>query len=89
MSAFKCNLHTLVPLHRGGRGSSGDGGGGERGCGGVPGGAGRVEVGHPQAHLGQARGDKHRSVSPARGGVYKLNAVDPELESAWFQPLNL
>jgi hypothetical protein len=22
-------------------------------------------------------------------GLYKLNAVDPELESAWFQPLNL
>jgi hypothetical protein len=22
-------------------------------------------------------------------GLYKLNSVDPELESAWFQPLNL
>jgi hypothetical protein len=22
-------------------------------------------------------------------GLYKLNAVDPQLESAWFQPLSL
>ena len=34
------------------------------------------------------RGDSQRG--DARGGaVYKLNPVDPLLESAWFQPLNL
>jgi hypothetical protein len=26
---------------------------------------------------------------PAKVGLYKLNAVDPKLASAWFQPLNL
>jgi hypothetical protein len=28
-------------------------------------------------------------VNSAQVGLYKLNAVDPALESAWFQPLNL
>jgi hypothetical protein len=26
--------------------------------------------------------------APTVGGLYKLNGVDPQLESAWFQPLN-
>jgi hypothetical protein len=30
-----------------------------------------------------------RFVKPFRAGLYKLNAVDPELETARFQPLNL
>ena len=25
----------------------------------------------------------------AEAGLYKLNAVDPQLETAWFQPLSL
>jgi hypothetical protein len=29
------------------------------------------------------------STLTATAGLYKLNAVDPQLEVAWFQPLNL
>lgn len=35
---------------------------------------------------GQGHGGRAREI-PA--GLYKLNAVDPKLESVWFQPLNL
>jgi hypothetical protein len=39
----------------------------------------------PQAELGAER----RAVQGAAVGLYKLNVVDTQLESAWFQPLNL
>jgi hypothetical protein len=37
--------------------------------------------------LSSARDGKPIKLSKV--GLYKLNAVDPWLESAWFQPLNL
>jgi hypothetical protein len=42
-------------------------------------------------------GDVGRAIAAARavdpkwsmvGGLYKLNPVDPQLETAWFQPLS-
>jgi hypothetical protein len=32
---------------------------------------------------------KYSNVQQYQVGLYKLNSIDPELESAWFQPLNL
>jgi hypothetical protein len=34
---------------------------------------------------GETRGNKLLAVV----GLYKLNPADPQIESAWFQPLNL
>jgi hypothetical protein len=33
--------------------------------------------------------EKARIIAESEVGLYKLNAVDSQLESAWFQPLNL
>jgi hypothetical protein len=32
---------------------------------------------------------KKKNVIVSQVGLYKLNPADPELDSAWYQPLNL
>jgi hypothetical protein len=32
--------------------------------------------------------DAAKAAADAEVGLYKLNSVDPELESVWFQPLS-
>jgi hypothetical protein len=45
--------------------------------------------GWPPGWKDEIAGQWNGRVIECEAGLYKLNAVDSELESAWFQPLNL